>query len=530
MTVTVDTSPINFAVLAPGDPAPSQSVSITNNGTEAVTVSVSIEESAGSSGFSAEFIAQTVVFSNHNPVQQTQTLGASAAITPTAEHSTSGVVSSVVLQVSFTAPRSPVPGSFAATLVVTWDGGSAQIPLLGSTAELTVAVASSQPVALTAGDNATVDFELTYKSLDPTPAQVTLSLATSSDFPEGLTFSSTTVTMPPQYASPGSNPKATPKSGVPNLVPVLVTTRTAKASVTVTSDLIAAKLGDSTGQVFVTGFGTQYVNVAFRVLPQQPKVAVSSPQPIILTPSVPANVTVSIVEPGAFTTLQFEDADNLPDGITVGWPSSAAQGNISIGQGTTSAQFTLTAPITNAQNSQNETLSLKWSAYGGLSSGTVDIEVQILASQIIWTTPNAQVEELGAGATGSATWTLTSNGNWIYTGSVKGEGDGVSVDFYFEMWTEPPLTINGKPSGVVVVYTGNTGSSPVVTWEQAGNDPIITANWPFFLISSYKGKLGISITAGWWEVPLAIAMYLLGAGSEHQYNKEGVSIPESSSS
>jgi len=529
MSITVDTSPINFAVLAPGDSAPPQSVSITNDGTEAVTVSVSVEESPGSNGFAAQFVSQTVVVVNHSPEQKTTNLGATAAITPTAQqHSASGVVSSVVLQVTFTAPESPVPGNFAATLVVSWDGGSAQIPLTASTAELTVVVASSQPVGLTAGDNGTVDFELTYKSLDPAPLQVTLAAATWLGFPEGLTFPSTVVTMSPQYVSPGSNPKAPPpNSGVANLAPVLVTTRTIKQSVTVTSDLIATKLGDSTGQIFVTGFGTNYVNVAFRVMPRQPQVAVSSAQPIVLTPSVPANVTIAIAEPGAFTTLQFEDTGNLPDGITVGWPSSAADGNISIGQGTTTAQFTLTAPVTDAQNPQNETLSLKWSAYGGLASGPVDIKVQILPSQIIWHTPNAQVEQLGAGATGSATWALTSNGNWSYSGSVKGEGDGVSVDFYFEMWTEPPLTINGKPSGLMVVYTGNTGSSPVVTWEQTGSDSIITANWPFFLLNSYKGKLGISITAGWWEVPVAIAMYLLGAGSEHQYNKDGVSVPES---
>ncbi len=413
MSITVDTSPINFAVLTPGDSAPPQSVSITNDGTEAVTVSVSIEESTGSSGFSAQFISSTVVFSNHNPVQSTKDLGLTAAITPAADqHSASGAVSSVGLQVCFTAPASPVPGSFAATLVVSWDGGSAQIPLSGSTAEFTIAVASSQPITLTAGDPATVDFELTYKSFDPTPLQVTLAAATWEGFPEGLTFPTTKVKMSPQYVSPVSNPKAPPKTGAPNLAPVLVTTRTLKQQVTVTSDLTATKLGDSTGQIFVTGFGTNYVSVAFRVNPQQPKVAVSSTQPIILTPSVPANATVSISAPGAFTTLQFEDTGNLPDGITVGWPSSTADGKVSIGQGTTSAQFTLTAPITDAQNSQNQTLSLKWTAYDGLASGTVDIKVQILASQIVWRTPNAQVEQLGAGAQGSATWTLTSNGNW----------------------------------------------------------------------------------------------------------------------
>jgi hypothetical protein len=496
--LTVDTSPINFPVAAPGQQAqPPQWVSITNQGTEAVTVSVAIVGGAESSGFEAQWFAQAVVNRNGAWIHTSTPInGASVEFPPGAAQPQPGQGLPPALEVSFTGPATPVPGSFTATLVVSWDGGTAQIPLSGSTAEFTVKVASTQPVEVTAGDDATVEFALTYQSSDPAPLQVTF---TAETFPEGLAFTPATVTLAPVYVQPGSNPKEPPKGP---LFPILVTTRTAKVSVTVTSDLTATQLGDSTGQVLVTGFGTQYVSVAFRVIPPRVKVVPATVQPIVLTPSVPAPVKLTISAPGALTNLQFEVAGSLPGGISIDWPSSAADGNIDVGLGTTSTHFTVLAPVTESQETQHLTLSLKWSAYGGMRSGTVDIKVELLPSVIVWQTPMLDLENAYGDCKGDARWTLRSDGSCNFVGSVGGGG----VDFWFQMWTSSNLMINGTPSPLGVCAYGENGLNGV-SWDQDFYSSLITPNWPLLLISTYHVNLSDVAKGGWWQGLLTYVAY-----------------------
>ena len=516
--ITVDTSPVSFGPAIPGSVADTVMLAIASAGPGDTTVTVSVEEGPGSSGFSAGIVVQTVTLHGigGGAVEQTSSPVSTESIPPTSAQGAGPGKGSFFLQVGFTAPAAPVPGSFSATLVVSWDGGSTQIPLSGTTASLTARVISSQPLELTAGDPARVEFELTYQSQDSSELQVTLTPATWLQFPRGLTLDPATVTMSPQYVASGSNPKQADPTTIlmPPSLPVLVTTRTATVWVTVKSDLVATQLGDSTGQVQVTGFGVDYVKVDFRVKPPQPKVQVSAAQPIWLTPSVPASVALTVSAPGALGTLEFEDTSGLAGGIEIGWPSSASNGTIGIGLGETPVQFTLLAPITDSQATQNAKLILRWTAYDGLRSGKVDIDVGIMPSLIVWQTPNAQVEQLGAGVQGSATWTLRSNGTWQYSGAVSPIGDDVTVSFYFNMWTQPPFMMSGKPTALMALETNSSATS----WDQSGFNSLITANWPFFLLNSYRAKLGISIPSGWFYVPLGIGLVMLGGGIDQYEN------------
>jgi hypothetical protein len=384
--LTLDTNSITFPVLYPGQPAMNQNIGITNDGDQPVTgITVEVQEAAGSSGFGAEIIAQTLGL---NHTQTTTVVQQPVTVDPPAKHSS--ILTSHSIQVSFTAPQTPVPGNFTATLVVSWDGGSAQIPLSGSTASLAIDVSSPQPTKITAGTPTTVNFEFTYRSLDATTLTATI-VPFDEGFPTGLTFQPANVTMPAQFIEKGQGKPTLPftnPTGPTNLVPVLATTRTATVPVTVSSNAITAQLGDSTGQALIvvhqpdlTAEGAFYANIAFLVNPPLIQITVSPTPPITLKPTVASAVTLTISAAGAATTLQF-DTGSLPAGIALRWPSSAANGQIGIGQSSpVTEQFTLTAPFeTTSTTNQDVTLALKWTAYNGIAVGIVDIPAVVLAS------------------------------------------------------------------------------------------------------------------------------------------------------
>ena len=87
------------------------------------------------------------------------------------------------MQIDFTAPTVPVPGSFTGTLIVAWAAsatsaaGSASVALVGTTGSLTANVATGEPIKLTPGGSAPVPIKITYLSSDATTLHVDLAPA-----------------------------------------------------------------------------------------------------------------------------------------------------------------------------------------------------------------------------------------------------------------------------------------------------------------------------------------------------------------
>jgi len=185
---------------------------------------------------------------------------ATTTVTPPPQDVVTGVLAySYSIQINFTAPGSPVPGSFQGTLVVSWpDGGPVSVPLAGTTAQLT-AITGSQPIALIAGGQASsVPVQIGYYSNDPTTIEV-IAVPDPATPPADLSFGVAEVQLLPLRLQ------------VPGQPPQLVTYRTATLTLTVSADS-TAELG--TQVVYFSVSTPQFPNiytptlkVTFNILP-----------------------------------------------------------------------------------------------------------------------------------------------------------------------------------------------------------------------------------------------------------------------
>jgi hypothetical protein len=198
--ITLNSTSVVFPVRQPGQSSDgTQGVGIVVSNTQPVLTSVAIQ-GPNSSAFTAEIVSNSIGFQG---ILHTTNYGTSTEIPPPPPPGQ--VEPGYLVQIGFVAPQEPVPGLFDATLVVSWDGGvswpsgSLQVSLRGTTAQIRASVTTPQPITFRAGDGATVDVELKYLTVDPTPLEITLAPV---QFPEGLTFSPKSVTMTPQADGP----------------------------------------------------------------------------------------------------------------------------------------------------------------------------------------------------------------------------------------------------------------------------------------------------------------------------------------
>jgi hypothetical protein len=140
-------------------------------------------------------------------------------------------------------------------------------------------------------------------------------------------------------------------------------------------------------------------------------------------------------------------------------------------------------------SSQGETLKLKWTAYDGLSTGPIDIPVEVLPS-ILTTSSGDLKTSLDGGQipiSGSATWTLDCNGNQSYTGSVTTELGLDYIDFTFTYTSDYVGSKDGQPVNFSVQYSGST--SHTASWHESSFDPNITDAWPGLLDGGFHHVL-----------------------------------------
>jgi hypothetical protein len=232
-------------------------------------------------------------------------------------------------------------------------------------------------------------FDVTYQSLDPAPLELQIAPCEGSGwanpFPSGVSFNSVTATLQPAIL-PGTGQVATQRNAT---LPASIVAQTDCQPGAGTGAAIVTVLSESSG---APPFDP-YVPVKFDIVPV---IHVSvSPEPpaqkIELPPKQPVRVKLEITAPGSPTTVQFkqtkfQDTGDTPGAIEIGWPSSQAHGQMSVGGGTLTTWFTLTAPSNYPQGSPYAALrcELTWTAYNGQASGsagfTVYVQTQILTA------------------------------------------------------------------------------------------------------------------------------------------------------
>jgi len=114
------------------------------------------------------------------------------------------------VRVDFSPPATPVPEAWSGLITLSWPGGSTQLSLTGTTAQLGLKVTSAQPVAITPGDSATIALQVEYDTVDAAPVSVNVGPSTNTEFPElaGLGIPTKPVSLPPAYIA-----ATTPKGG-----------------------------------------------------------------------------------------------------------------------------------------------------------------------------------------------------------------------------------------------------------------------------------------------------------------------------
>ena len=323
------------------------------------------------------------------------------------------------------------------------------------------------------------------------------------------------MTITPKYSA-GGNPKG-PSVGPP--IEHLITTTVQPATLKIKSDPLTATIGDSIGYAqlqlalsSLSGFAPEPgVPIKFYVEPLPIDVKISPAQPIVIIPGTPAEATLSITTKGGSTTFVIAPT-TLPHGLTIGYPSGV-DGKIEIGEGTTSTPITINAAFDKQSTSPRPvTVKLNWTAYGGASKSTIDFDVTVLQSALIFASGNLDAEGVGVNLSGSAVWTLYSNGSFNYTGEVH--TDDVLVDkFVFLAYSEYIPTQNGNTTAYGPAAYGKARKA---NWNSDQTDPQITELWPNFCSHGAGFKLravalGEEILAVIVGVALATYFVILGA-------------------
>jgi hypothetical protein len=115
--------------------------------------------------------------------------------------------------------------------------------------------------------------------------------------------------------------------------------------------MLSSEIGDGVGfaqlQVLspnLSGFvPVPGVAIKFDVTPLP--IAVKSSGLVTIVPGTPAKTTLSILAKGGSTHLKLVHPTNLPAGITISYPPSAINGEILVGDGSSSMPILLNAPF-----------------------------------------------------------------------------------------------------------------------------------------------------------------------------------------
>jgi hypothetical protein len=439
--LTTTTTSIDFG---PNPPSLSisQQIGLSVGGTGPIKVSMSMQ--SGNNGFSAKLLAithtlhggvtQSVIASTSGPIT-------SATIGPSDLNKVP--ITSLMLEVDFNVPTTPVPNAWSDNVVLSYPQGSDTeelfIAVTGSSAQFTANVSSSQPIKLTPGGNGKVAIEIRYNTVDTSPINVTAALATYSPLPviPGLTAIPTTAIMSAEYAelAPSSGGKKGPVTTSPlNPEKVLIPFRSATLEVQVSAGVLTEP-GDNQQAAF--SVSAPNLAAPFAILPLQVSFNIP-PLPIKISP--PANTVNLIAGQSASATLNVKIA-GANTTINMGPPSSEYTGQINnTGPGSGTAPIAVSWPNGVAQLSDGEniisisapasatgvaTVSLPWSAYDGLTKGTVQFQVNVLPQTAVFGGNYTYAQ-----MTGSWQWLLNVAGYSYFMGNAHVPSDEVASQSY----------------------------------------------------------------------------------------------------
>jgi len=239
------------------------------------------------------------------------------------------------------------------------------------------------------------------------------------------------------------------------------------------------------------------VPVTFHIKPLAVNVSVEQSQPIVIIAGNSATVTLSIAEAGAGTLFKLGTPSTAP-GVTVTLPQSEwTQREIGIGGGSgVQAKPDLTIAASSSANTgntpQDSTISIPWTAYGGQSKGTVDIQIRVLPKSIGFV--SGTLKALGASA--SAKWALNAQGNWNYSGSINNQ-EVLASDYSLGM----ALTVrDAQGKYLTVAHSSNVGPDlPLFnnndSWTDQGFDQRIVDLWPAIVSAHSSAMLSVSTDA-----------------------------------
>ncbi len=409
------------------------------------------------------------------------------------------------LTVNFTAPATPMPGNWTGTVLVSWEGGSTQIALDATTADLSATIVSKQPIELTPGGNATVSVKLDFNSLDTSAVEVKVAAAAHPPKPDlsGLNITAKTVKMSPTYVSEtvSGNPKSgnpalanSGATGIPHKEQVLVQHRTATVEIPISAGVSTQPGNKQAFYLAVTCAslpapvgGERDYEVLFDVPPLPVKISPPDKTVNLLAGST-ASVQLSVAAAGANTLLDMGAASAtyesaIPGGgamsgkadVKVTWPSYENNGGkiqIPIGGGKIETSFSISAPAS-AQGGV-VSIALPWSAYDGKSKGTTVVQINLLPTSIQLT------GKLGyAKLSGSYVWSLNADGYSYFTGSVtvpytevlaQDYACGIVLSATNAGGAHAGVTHSGTMGGAIGTFFGDDSDSwsDVSRWNGAG--------------------------------------------------------------
>jgi hypothetical protein len=494
--VTVSPTTVTIPVVNPGQAATDNSLGLTFNPTpqtEQTTVTLSITD-APVGMFVAELYGLSVPGGGLPPSKTlvaTTGIGEGGSATGTL---TKGP--SYNFTINFYPPALPVPGSFSATLVVSWSGGSASVLLSGTTAEIRATVDTTQPIKLKPGGQTSVPIKIAYASGDATTLDVNVIPSNfPAPLPSGLTITgpSTPTSLAAAYSLAGQNPKQ-PQSGPP--AEVLNPDRTAVITLSVSANqsiepanMQPAYVNVSVDTPDLTQLAPAPVEIKFDITPLPVTVSIMN-QPIKFKTTTQGGLEISIKGDGAPTFVEFGAvsakyaSDSEPVDITIAWPQGISTSN------------TINAPIGASSNDRDGqvNVTVPFTAYNGLFKNTLAFQLTLL--------PYTDVLNLSQGippasATGQISLTWNSDGNVTMTGAFN---------------RNESINLPGDPLGVSIawVLTDSTGRQYVVkhggwfenNWQfnKSVISPEIQEYWDDFM-PGFGHQLFIGYADNRWSAP-----------------------------
>ena len=505
---------VNFGVCGPG-PQPSQYVTLTVSTAQPLPFTIELA-SATNSGFVATVCSSVTAPSIHgSPVTTTTNIAStSSSVAPASGTLTATPTTSTnihtLLRIDFTPPATPLPLAWSGMVTISWSGGSAELQLSGTTAQLGLKITSAQPTPVTPGQTATVAITVEYDSVDAATISVDLGPSTNSLYPEiaELTIPSKTLSMPATYIAGTDSP---PNKGLGSTTvvktgvgaPTLNVHRTATLELPVSAGVTAEPGNNQLAYIVLSApslpeeiAGPFYYKALFNVAALPVKITPPAGT-INLLAGTSASVILAVEEPGAQTSLEFGSATlsygtSIPGGkVMSGSPNvTVTTGSFNIGHNSgNSATFKLSAPASALGAVVN--ISAPWTAYKGMLKGTVSFQVNLLP-QSIQLNGSANYAKL----TGSYAWNLNASGYSYFTGNVHvpvseilSQSYACGVSLSAENSQKKPLAVMhsgtiGNPITGVVGDTSSSwndagrwnGSAPQ-TWMNSSNPATILAAW-----------------------------------------------------